>query len=66
MPTSSRDQRNWRKGYQEALVDLANAISEGGLDAGLDWIANNGDEATRDHFDSLMLRGEAIGAVSEG
>lgn len=53
---NSRDERNQRKGYQEALLDIANALNVGGIDEVIEWIYNNGNEATRNHADDLMLR----------
>jgi len=51
----TRDHRNWTKGYQEALVDIADKINEGGMEAAIEWIRDNGDAATRQHAEDLML-----------
>lgn len=43
----TRDLRNFRKGYQEALNDIIDSMAEGDPAKIVDWIFNNGDETTR-------------------
>lgn len=50
---STRDARNWSKGYQEALCDIIDAIYRGSEAEAMEWIKNNGDEATRQHLKML-------------
>lgn len=55
---NNRDERNWRKGYQEALLDIGNAMSEGGENGVIDWLYNNADPKTLESIKNLMLRWE--------
>lgn len=59
MARSQRDHRNWSKGYQEGLVDMVTAISEGGIRGAVEWVRNNGNEDTRNILDAMMLVGDA-------
>jgi len=36
--------RNYRHGYQEALMDILTALEDGGEDAVREWISTNYDE----------------------
>jgi hypothetical protein len=63
MARSQRDHRNWSKGYQEGLLDMVNAISEGGIEGAVEWVKNNGNADTRAHLDAMMLIGDADGEV---
>lgn len=44
----TRDARNYRKGYQECLQDMALAYIEGGEERMIQWILDNADEPTRE------------------
>lgn len=59
MARSVRDHRNWTKGYQEGLVDMVTAISEGGIAGAVEWVKNNGNADTRALLDAMMLMGDA-------
>lgn len=39
--TNHRDDRNYAKGYQSAMVDIADAYARGGEDEILEWVKNN-------------------------
>ena len=53
---NNRDARNFQKGYQEALVDIANAMSEGGENGVIEWLYNNARPNELEAIKSLMLR----------
>lgn len=39
--TNNRDFRNYRKGYQAAMVDIRDALERGGVEEVEEWIKNN-------------------------
>lgn len=58
--TSSRDSRNWSKGYQEALLDIYKAILRGGEEDALQWIRDNNGADTKPFEDALATHFEDI------
>jgi len=42
--TSTRDHRNWTKGYQEALVDIYAALLRDNEDGVIQWIRDNNNQ----------------------
>lgn len=57
--TSTRDQRNWSKGYQEALRDIYAAMLRGDEEAAYQWIRDNTNDPDalekmlKDHYDAI-------------
>ena len=63
--TTHRDARNYSKGYQAAMLDLADALDRGGIEDLFDWMINNTtDEATRNRINDRRPDGPALDIVT--